>query len=79
MSAPQIIPPGSTIGILGVGQLGRMTALAAARLGCKVSTVSDTRQRLGKVEHELDNLACACRLAGEMSEETREAFEGVAR
>lgn len=28
-----VIPPGSTIGILGGGQLGRMTALAAARLG----------------------------------------------
>lgn len=28
-----IIPPGSTIGILGGGQLGRMTALAAAPLG----------------------------------------------
>ncbi len=28
-----LIPPGSTIGILGGGQLGRMTALAAARLG----------------------------------------------
>jgi 5-(carboxyamino)imidazole ribonucleotide synthase len=27
------IPPGSTIGILGGGQLGRMTAMAAARLG----------------------------------------------
>ncbi len=27
------IPPGATIGILGGGQLGRMTALAAARLG----------------------------------------------
>ena len=27
------VPPGSTIGILGGGQLGRMTALAAARLG----------------------------------------------
>lgn len=27
------IPPGSTIGILGGGQLGRMTALAAAKLG----------------------------------------------
>ena len=33
MAAPSIIPPGSTIGILGGGQLGRMTALAAARLG----------------------------------------------
>lgn len=29
----QPIPPGSTIGILGGGQLGRMIALAAARLG----------------------------------------------
>ena len=28
-----MIPPGSTIGILGGGQLGRMTAMAAARLG----------------------------------------------
>ncbi len=28
-----VIPPGSTIGILGGGQLGRMTALAAAPLG----------------------------------------------
>lgn len=30
---PGPLPPGSTIGILGGGQLGRMTALAAARLG----------------------------------------------
>lgn len=29
----KVVPPGSTIGILGGGQLGRMTALAAARLG----------------------------------------------
>ena len=33
MTTPSIVPPGSTIGILGGGQLGRMTALAAARLG----------------------------------------------
>jgi len=33
-----VIPPGSTIGILGGGQLGRMTALAAANLGyrCRI-------------------------------------------
>ncbi len=30
-----MLPPGSTIGILGGGQLGRMTAMAAARLGYK--------------------------------------------
>jgi len=33
VSADFPLPPGSTIGILGGGQLGRMTALAAARLG----------------------------------------------
>jgi len=32
----QILPPGSTVGVLGGGQLGRMTALAAARLGYRV-------------------------------------------
>jgi 5-(carboxyamino)imidazole ribonucleotide synthase len=31
----QTLPPGSTIGILGGGQLARMTALAAAKLGYK--------------------------------------------
>jgi len=35
------LPPGSTIGILGGGQLGRMLALAAARLGLKCHIYSD--------------------------------------
>ncbi len=35
------LPPGSTIGILGGGQLGRMLALAAARLGLKSAIYSD--------------------------------------
>ena len=35
------LPPGSTIGILGGGQLGRMLALAAARLGLKSHIYSD--------------------------------------
>ncbi len=35
-SGGEPIPPGGTIGILGGGQLGRMTAMAAARLGYKV-------------------------------------------
>ena len=39
MSSP--LPPGSTIGILGGGQLGRMLALAAARLGLKCHIYSD--------------------------------------
>ena len=34
----QVIAPGGVIGILGGGQLGRMTAMAAARLGYRVHT-----------------------------------------
>jgi 5-(carboxyamino)imidazole ribonucleotide synthase len=37
----QPLPPGSTIGILGGGQLGRMLALAAARLGFKSHIYND--------------------------------------
>jgi 5-(carboxyamino)imidazole ribonucleotide synthase len=37
-SAVGWLPPGSTIGILGGGQLGRMLALAAARLGFRCHT-----------------------------------------
>ncbi|HEX6001091.1 MAG TPA: 5-(carboxyamino)imidazole ribonucleotide synthase [Hyphomicrobiaceae bacterium] len=41
--APSLpLPPGSTIGILGCGQLGRMLALAAARLGLKTHVYCDT-------------------------------------
>ncbi len=36
MSAPKFLPPGSTIGVLGGGQLGRMLAQAATRLGYRV-------------------------------------------
>ena len=35
MSATDALPPGAVIGILGAGQLGRMLALAAARLGLR--------------------------------------------
>ena len=37
------LPPGSTIGILGGGQLGRMLAVAASRLGLKTHIYSDER------------------------------------
>lgn len=37
----QPLPPGSTIGILGGGQLGRMLILAAARLGFKCRVYTD--------------------------------------
>src|SRR5690606_33256370 len=36
MSARPFLPPGSTIGVLGGGQLGRMLALAARRMGYRV-------------------------------------------
>ncbi len=36
ISMPEIIPPGATIGIIGGGQLGRMSAMAAAHMGYKV-------------------------------------------
>jgi 5-(carboxyamino)imidazole ribonucleotide synthase len=35
-----VIPPGSTIGVLGGGQLGRMFAIAARRLGYRVHTLA---------------------------------------
>ena len=37
---PQLIPPGSTLGVLGSGQLGRMFAIAARRLGYRVHVLS---------------------------------------
>lgn len=36
----RLIPPGSTIGVLGSGQLGRMFAIAARRMGYRVHTLS---------------------------------------
>lgn len=42
LSAP--VPPGGTIGILGGGQLGRMLAMAAARLGLKAHIFSDEKE-----------------------------------
>jgi 5-(carboxyamino)imidazole ribonucleotide synthase len=39
----QVIAPGGVIGILGGGQLGRMTAMAAARLGYRVHTFCPER------------------------------------
>src|SRR5690606_20193379 len=37
----QPLPPGSTIGILGGGQLGRMLAMAAAKLGLRTHVYCD--------------------------------------
>src|SRR3982750_4414457 len=44
------LPPGSTIGIVGGGQLGRMLALAAARLGFDVAVLErDADSPAGRV------------------------------
>ena len=37
-----VLAPGATIGILGGGQLGRMLALAAARIGFKCHVFAPT-------------------------------------
>ena len=57
------LPPGSTIGIVGGGQLGRMMAMAAARLGYRCH-IFDPHER-----------PCAAEVAGTS---TRAAFDDVA-
>jgi 5-(carboxyamino)imidazole ribonucleotide synthase len=69
---PSPVPPGGTIGILGGGQLGRMLALAAARLGLKTQVFCDNPaspafhvcdgHTLGKFEdqHAVARFAEAC-------------------
>jgi len=45
-----IVPPGSVVGVLGSGQLGRMFAIAARRMGYRVHTFSpDTDTPTGQV------------------------------
>ncbi|MDG3442028.1 5-(carboxyamino)imidazole ribonucleotide synthase [Nitrospirillum amazonense] len=43
LSPLTVVPPGSTIGMLGNGQLGRMTALAAANLGYRTHAYGPDR------------------------------------
>src|SRR5688572_11676494 len=40
MTEPPVFPPGSTVGVMGGGQLGRMFAIAARRMGYRVHTFS---------------------------------------
>src|SRR3546814_10402277 len=42
--ADRLLAPGSTIGILGGGQLGRMLAVAAAQLGYRTHVYSPDRE-----------------------------------
>ena len=79
---PQTLPPGSTIGILGGGQLGRMTAMAAARLGYRSivyapeahSIASDVAA--GHIQGPYDDAAALARFAAEVDVVTYE-FENV--
>jgi len=77
-----MIPPGSTIGILGGGQLGRMTALAAARLGYRTIIYSPEPASVagqvaaGQVHGEYDDTAALARFAAQVDVITYE-FENV--
>ena len=79
---PFPLPPGSTIGILGGGQLGRMLALAAARLGLDVVILTpDAGSPASKVARETlvaayDDPAALARLAALADVVTYE-FENV--
>ena len=66
MRAHRIIPPGSALGVLGSGQLGRMFAIAARRMGYRVHVLSpDDDTPTGQVAdvelqadyHDLDRVA----------------------
>ena len=75
------LPPGSTIGILGGGQLGRMLAMAAARLGFKCSIYSDHRGPAfdvadATVVGKFENLDAIARFAATVDVVTYE-FENV--
>jgi 5-(carboxyamino)imidazole ribonucleotide synthase len=78
-----IVPPGSTIGIVGGGQLGRMLALAAAPLGykCHIYAPDDTPpagEVVAKVTRgSFDDEAALARFADEVDVVTYE-FENIA-
>jgi 5-(carboxyamino)imidazole ribonucleotide synthase len=82
MTAPSVLPPGSTIGILGGGQLGRMIAMAAARLGyrCVVfspeATSPAAEVSAGHVRGAYDDEAALTRFAEQVDVVTYE-FENV--
>lgn len=77
-----VLPPGSTIGILGGGQLGRMLALAAAKLGLNVHIYTDQRDppaaqvAVATTRGAYDDLVALERFAAEVDVITYE-FENV--
>lgn len=82
MSAPTPILPGGTLGILGSGQLGRMLALAARRMGYRVHVFSPGRDtpagQVADVEHSApyEDLDAVSRFAAAVDVVTLE-FENV--
>lgn len=76
------IPPGSTLGVLGSGQLGRMFTIAARRLGYRVHVLSpDDDTPTGQVADvevraNYDDLDAIARFAQNVSVVTFE-FENV--
>ena len=62
------VPPGATIGILGGGQLGRMTAMAAARLGYRCHILAP------EAESPAADVAAAFTCAGYEDRAALEAF-----
>jgi 5-(carboxyamino)imidazole ribonucleotide synthase len=78
----RVLPPGSTIGILGGGQLGRMTALAAAQLGYRTVVYAPEAHSIagdvtaGHVQGAYDDPAALARFAGQVDVVTYE-FENV--
>ncbi|MBN9490276.1 MAG: 5-(carboxyamino)imidazole ribonucleotide synthase [Alphaproteobacteria bacterium] len=82
MCGGEMLPPGSTIGILGGGQLGRMTAMAAARLGYRtVVYAPETHSIAGDVaaahvQGAYDDTTALARFATEVDVITYE-FENV--
>jgi len=43
MTSSTVFLPGSTVGVMGSGQLGRMFAIAARRMGYRIHTFSPER------------------------------------
>jgi 5-(carboxyamino)imidazole ribonucleotide synthase len=82
MTANKVLPPGSTIGILGGGQLGRMTAMAAARLGYRSIVYSPDAHSIagdvaaGHVQGAYDDKTALARFAAQVDVITYE-FENV--
>ena len=82
MTTPRRLPPGATIGILGGGQLGRMLAMAGARLGLKSRIYSDVADApaadvaAGLIVGAYTDAAALARFAAEVDVVTYE-FENV--